>query len=203
LGEADGAARDWTSTVLFLGQVYTDSSTLFGINDFSCPVAIIDQLVNYCLINDYHLIIKLHPKEAAYCDILVRPYDNLTFQKISEYEDLFEKISSGNFLLDTEQYDTYSLIDAADVCVTVNSQAGLEALIKGKNVIACGNSFYTGLGFTFDAYSNEELLYFLDKVLNKMYSVVVWKEINSFFYIISEKYFIDKNSNSIASLISR
>lgn len=195
--------RSGKKTVLFIGQVYTDSSILFGINNFSCPVAIIELLVDYCLSNDYHLIIKLHPKEATGNDISSRPYNNLTYRKISEQEGLLEKISSGDFVLDKGLYDTYALIDNADVCVTINSQAGLEALIKGKQVIVCGQGYYTGINFTFEALNREFLFIFLDIVLKKNMSITNIDDINKFFYIISEKYFIDRSEISFINMLTK
>ena len=49
------------------------------------------------------------------------------------------------------QLDTYQLIDQAAVAVTVNSQSGLEAAIRGIPVVVCGDANFGGLGFTFDA----------------------------------------------------
>lgn len=190
-------------TVLFIGQVYTDSSVLFGINDFSCPVAIIEKLVDYCLLNNYHLIIKLHPKEEMGNNIYNLPYNSLTYRKISEQEGLLGKISSGGFVLDKDRFDTYSLIDSADVCVTVNSQAGLEALIKGKEVIVCGQGYYTGLGFTFEALNNECLICFLDLVLRRGVSAYKKADIEKFFYIVSEKYFIQRTEDSLEKLLMK
>lgn len=40
------------------------------------------------------------------------------------------------------------MIDAADAVVTINSGSGLEALIKGKEVVLAGNAYYGGMGFT-------------------------------------------------------
>jgi capsule polysaccharide export protein KpsC/LpsZ len=196
-------SKSGKKTVLFIGQVYTDASILFGINDFTCPVEIVEQLVNYCLDNDYHLIVKLHPKEAVGNDILNRPYNNLTYRKIADRDGLLGKITSCGFVLDKEEYDTYSLIDIADVCVTVNSQAGLEALIKGKNLLVCGQSYYSGLGFTFEALNSESLFCALDLVLEHNISFLDQDEINKFFYIISEKYFMDRTDQSVKKLLSK
>lgn len=196
-------AKSDKKTVLFIGQVYTDASILFGINNFSCPVEIIELLVNYCLANNYHLIIKLHPKETTGIDIFGRPYDNLTYRKISQKNGLLESISSGGFILDQQDYDTYSLIDIADVCVTVNSQAGLEALVRGRNLIVCGQSYYSGLGFTYEAPNSKSLISALDQVLKQNDTILEPDEINKFFYIVSEKYFMDRSDKSIEQLLCR
>ncbi len=188
-------------TILFVGQVYSDASVLFGINDFACPEDIIESLVDYCLGNNYHLIIKLHPKEAAGIDILGQPYNNLTYRKLTQRGDLLVKIMDNDFILDKGTYDTYALIDVADVCVTINSQAGLEALIKGKNLIVCGQSFYSGLGFTFDALNKVGLVCALDQVIKQGISILDIPAVNKFFYITSEKYFMDRTEKSIQLLL--
>lgn len=43
-----------------------------------------------------------------------------------------------------------SVIDAADVVVTVNSTVGLEALVAQKPVVVLGNAIYCAKGFTYD-----------------------------------------------------
>jgi capsule polysaccharide export protein KpsC/LpsZ len=197
---ADTSAK---KTVLFLGQVYSDSSLLFGINDFSCPIDIVEKLVDYCLENGFHLVIKLHPKEAVGDDILGQPYNNLTYRKLEHRPRLLERIVENGFILDKGSYDTYALIEISDVCVTVNSQAGLEALIKGKDLIVCGQSFYSGLGFTFEALNRDGLVCSLDQVLVRGVSALNNTEINKFFYTTSEKYFLDKTEKSIKQLLAR
>ena len=190
-------------SILFLGQVYTDSSVLFGINDFNNPVTIIYELAEYAKVNDFELIIKLHPKEVSGVDILKRKYDFITYQKIMSQRGLSEVLQSIHSIIDYEnQYDTYSLMDRADVCVTINSQAGLEALIKGKDVISCGSASYGGLGFTFDAHNKDMLRFFLDLRLNQEASVIDYKKINKFFYIFDELYCITKNEKEFVTKIT-
>lgn len=190
-------------TVLFIGQVYTDASILFGINNFLCPIDILECLINYCEKNRYHLIVKLHPKELNGNNIHGRPYNDLTYRKICQREGLLEKISANGFVLDKGNFDTYTLIEMADVCVTVNSQAGLEALAKGKELIVCGQSFYSGMGFTLEAGNRDSLNYFLDQTLKGGVSVLDQAEINKFLYITAEKYFLEKSEESIKELLFR
>ena len=44
--------------------------------------------------------------------------------------------------------DTYAILDAVDTVITINSGSGLEALLKGKEVVLAGSAYYGGLGFT-------------------------------------------------------
>lgn len=190
-------------TVLFLGQVFSDSSVLFGINQFCSPVEVIERLVDYCIDCGFHLIIKLHPKEVVGNDILNRPYDHLTWRRILQVDGLMEKITVNGFVLDKCEYDTYALMDKADVCVTINSQAGLEALIKGREVIACGQGYYTGLGVTFDAMNPAGLVFALDQVLKEGATMLDSDVINKLFYIVSEKYFVDRSVRSVSKLLKK
>ena len=48
-------------------------------------------------------------------------------------------------------YDMYDLMAGCSAAVTINSQSGLEAAIRGKPVVVCGEAFYGGLGFTCEA----------------------------------------------------
>ena len=50
-----------------------------------------------------------------------------------------------------------SLLDVADVVVTINSTVGLEALVRHKPVVALGQSIYSGKGFTYDVSSRDLL----------------------------------------------
>lgn len=184
-------------TIIYIGQIYTDSSIVFGIRLFKNPIEIIKCLVEYCIENQYELIIKLHPSETKIHG--EDKYNQLTFRKIKQDEILIDKIEKyTNIIIDNKnEYDTYNLIDRADVCVTINSQAGLEALVKGKDIIICGNSSYDGLGFTYEAQNQEMLKYFLDMVLEKNISLVDKDEIDKFFYIFNKYYCIDKTETSI------
>lgn len=184
-------------TIIYIGQIYTDSSIVFGIRSFKNPIEIIKCLADYCIENQYELIIKLHPSETKLHG--GDKYNQLTFTKIKQDEILIDQIEKHtNIIIDNKnEYDTYNLIDRADVCVTINSQAGLEALAKGKDVILCGNSSYDGLGFTYEAQNQDMLKYFLDMVLKKNISLVDKDEIYKFFYIFNEYYCIDKIETSI------
>ena len=139
--------------VLFLGQVYTDSSQVFGLRQWESPLEVLGELVDWCEANDVGLVLKLHPKEATGVNpVDNRSYNLLTYQKIKSDTDLMARLDSVAAVIDHDnQLDTYQLIDQATVAVTVNSQSGLEAAIRGIPVVVCGDANFGGLGFTFDA----------------------------------------------------
>lgn len=152
------AARQMKQTqarpyVLFLGQVYTDSSQVFGLRQWESPLEVLRGLVDWCEANDVGLVLKLHPKEATGVNpVDNRNYNLLTYQKIQSDTNLIARLNSVGAVIDHDnQLDTYQLIDQAAVAVTVNSQSGLEAAIRGIPVVVCGDANFGGLGFTFDA----------------------------------------------------
>lgn len=188
-------------TILFLAQVYVDSSIIFGINDFGTPIHLINDIIEYSLNHDLELIIKLHPSET-YSQYLKNR--ELTYKKLLKSKFVDEITNNYNIILDHDnKYDTYSLIDRADLCVTINSQAGLESLLKGKEVILCGESFYGGLGFTYDAYDKRDLYFYLDRIILEGDRRNNIKRISKFFYIFNELYCINKNALSILELLGR
>ena len=189
--------------IFFIGQVYTDSSTLFGINDFHSPVSIINHLVEFSIEKGYTLIIKLHPKEKDGFDVYKNRYNSLTHRKVMENDSLYNQIqNAGNIIYDYKNtYDTYSIIKASTICVTINSQAGLEALMFGKRVITCGKAFYKCLKSVHTAENKSDLLYMLDSLMTNDLDNIAMEEVYNFFYIFCEKYCIEKNIESFLKLI--
>lgn len=187
-------------TIFFIGQVLTDASTLFGINDFHSPVAIINELVQYAIDRKHTLIIKLHPKELYNTGI----YNSLTHRKVIANGPLYSLImESENIIYDYENdFDTYSIIEASDICVTINSQAGLEALLSGRSVITCGEAFYDCLKSAHKAQNKRELIYLLDLLLKEGFDKTDMDEIYNFFYIFTEKYCIKRDVKSFLKLFS-
>jgi hypothetical protein len=189
--------------IVFLGQVYTDASVLFGINDFKDPVEILEVLVDYVVANDFELFIKLHPKELDGLNTLREPYDSITLRKIKENHGLYEKIESNGVSVDYKNLDTYSLIETADLCVTINSQSGFEALAFGKEVVLCGRAFYSGLGLTYEAYDHKDLTYCMDRALKEGTRRNNPRQSCDLFYIMTNKYFLDKTISNYAEIFRK
>jgi hypothetical protein len=147
------AADDGRRNVLFIGQVLTDSSLVFGLGAWGSPLDIIESAVQWCQRNGYRLLVKLHPKESTGGDpITYRPYEKLTVRKMQVRPQLMAALAANDAVVDADnQFDTYALIAQSDIAITVNSQAGLEASLFGKATVVCGDCFYGGLGFTLDA----------------------------------------------------
>jgi capsule polysaccharide modification protein KpsS len=144
--------------VLFLGQVYTDASVIFGRNTAGDPVSLIEALSDACDSLNYKLVVKLHPKENGGSNPIHQAYDQLTFRKMKESASLSESMQSGHVVCDAvNEFDTYALIRRAAVVVTLNSQAGLEAAVLNRPVVVCGNAFYSNNEFTVDLSSSVSL----------------------------------------------
>ena len=191
--------------IFYIGQVFTDASTLFGISNFRNPVSIIEYLVNFALKENYNLIIKLHPKEIEGIDICQNKYDSLTHRQVRSHSKLYDRIRENkNIYYDYENtYDTYAIIQNADVCVTINSQAGLESLLLGKMVITCGHAFYNCLDSAHRAVDDRHLGFLLNRILKDEAMVVDMEEVYKFFYIFCEKYCLPKTEQSIVSLFEK
>lgn len=197
-------AYSWESKkpkVLFLGQVYTDSSLLYGLSGFENPIDVIGSLLKWLKQNDASCVIKLHPKEHCGKNPLThQPYKDVTYFKIRErYGDLFDCLGD-RLVIDFEnRYDTYNLIQQSDLVVTVNSQAGLESAVMGKAVVHGRQCFYGGLGFTYDYSDNLDFSLRLDQALHFGPQSVAGAR--RFFHVFYNNFCISKNSKDVAALV--
>lgn len=195
-------------TVLFLGQVYTDSSVLFGSAGWSDPVEAIADLAAMSKELGFRLIVKLHPKEiAGHAPVSGVPYAKLSYRKLSASAKLSAALADGaEVMIDHEnEYDTYSLIASADLAVTMNSQAGLEAAIRGITTVICGDAFYGNLGFTLEALAPHLLRLQIEKGLKTTpaEAVRLTELAQKFAYIYFEKYCVLKTAENLTDLVFR
>ena len=186
--------------ILFLGQVYTDSSILFGSGQWRSPVELISSALEQAINLGAMLVVKLHPKEASGRSPLVKQsYAKLTYRKMLCEPFLKDEIESGeNILVDHENcWDTYSLMQTATCAVTMNSQAGLEAQVRGVPTIVCGHAFYDGLGFTYHAGNRQDLATKMAEALSTGECSERTYRARLFAYIYFEKYCIEKSEASV------
>ncbi|MHC4376125.1 MAG: capsular polysaccharide export protein, LipB/KpsS family [Planctomycetota bacterium] len=149
----DPAADPRRRRIVLLGQVATDAAVLFGLRSgFTRQLDVIRTVAEHAEREGHTLVVKLHPKEATGASPLGIPYRRLSERQMKADPALAALMERGAFVLDADNaLDTDQLSAGADVCVAVNSQAGLEALVRGSEVVLCGNAFYGGLGFTHEA----------------------------------------------------
>ena len=185
--------------VLFLGQVYTDTSILFSARKGWAPLDVLVALANECQNNGRQLYVKLHPKERAGRSSLSRvAYKSLTYRKMQQVNGLVDNCA----VVDHENsMDTFDLIRKADVVVTLNSQAGLEAALYGKPVLCCAPSNYSNLGFTYDCRDQTELRTNLKNALdcNRSKLDEISMAAAEFDYIFNNVYCIPKTNASLVN----
>lgn len=188
--------------ILFLGQVYTDASLLYGLKGFDNPVEVIQSVMQWAKEIDASLIIKLHPKEHNGSNpVTHEAYNDLTYRKLKEVaqheiDDLGDAIRIDS----TNQYDTYNLIEQSDLAVTINSQAGLEASIMGKPVIHGRCCFYGNAGFTYDYTDQHDIKQRLSEALKA--GALDPLAAQSFFHIFFEKFCVEISTDTLAKLIT-
>lgn len=192
-------------TILFLGQVYSDSSVLFGLQQPLTPEAIVQSLLEIVAAEGHMLVLKLHPKENGGQCPNGQPLNRLTWRKLSAIPSisrLLEELGDRVCVDHDNRFDTYSMIDAADVVVTINSQAGLESSIRGKQVITCGDAFFGGLGFTHEARSISDLRSYVQFCMDGEKVNPSQAAARTFYHVFFEKYCIPCTAESVAQRLA-
>lgn len=76
---------------------------------------------------------------------------------MTHYPDLHERAQRDGMLL-ANGNDMRELLDRMDVLLTINSSTGIEALLRGRKVIVCGQAFYDIDGLVLRARDGDSLL---------------------------------------------
>lgn len=145
--------------IVFIGQCYTDSSLLFNPNSIRTE-DIFSALKSLSLSRhkDLEVVMKPHPHERIGSTPLGTRYNDLTLRKIGP--------DHGAIVMDKDnKFSTLELMKSAEIIITINSQAGLEALALGKEVITLGNAPYTSIGCTHNLDSHLEIESTIDKII--------------------------------------
>jgi len=142
--------------------VYNDAAVVFGLHEaFRSSSHLIQELTSLVSrMKHANLVVRLHPKECLSDKTrLTTKQMELHVQSkvVKDYRHLFEEDPTKFVLDDCRKYDTYDLIRDADLVVTINSQAGLEAAALGKPLILAGRALYGGMGFSKEVRSVDEL----------------------------------------------
>lgn len=201
LAKSDKSKR----TITYIGQVGVDSSVLFGLRGFASQVEVITALAAYAAENSCRLLIKLHPKESPHYPDPVPYYRRLTagwLQQHAGFQESCRRLGAALLMDDENKFSTYDLIEQADVCVTITSQAGLEALLMQKEVVLCGDAFYGSLGFTYEVADAALLGFTLDRVLQQNFRRNDILNSRRFFHIFMKLYCVSKTEDGLFSLIN-
>ncbi len=94
-------------------------------------------------IKNVNWIVKAHPSRRKYGEE-------------EEAYNVFLKYKSSHIVWCAEEYSTESLVDVADIILTVQGSAGTEFSCFGKPIVLAGKSFYSGYGFTIDPKTVDE-----------------------------------------------
>jgi len=194
----DGGAK----TLLYLGQVYTDSSVLFNTHAaWGSQLDVIRAAARHARERGWRFVVKLHPKEHAPAHMYGGFHHRVTQQRLASDPWFAAVLGEPWLTVDADnQLDTLALIDAADACVTITSQAGLEAAVRGKEVVLCGQAFYGGLGFTHEAADDGTLAAALDAILARGQTRNRGSIAQRFFQIFLDRYCVPRTVESVAAL---
>jgi hypothetical protein len=204
-------ASEGRKTVLYLANVLTDSSVLFN-SRVGSQIAAIKCVARWALTHGHMFVLKLHPRERPGSPTMHRyfppatfSFEGLTLAALQEDRAFWELMDDPEHcLVDFDnRYDTYDLIRQSDACVTVCSQAGLEALLMGRETVVLGDAYYGGLGFTHDVQDADRIEDVLERALDSNQRRVDADRIAKFFYIFEQLYSIEKSADGVAGLISR
>ena len=211
--------------VVFLGHVYSDTSVVYMLeNGFNDQVDVIIETASWCVKHNVDFVVKMHPAEKK-AFLKKSPTETKLkldprWQALLALKDSNPLTAKKNMLLKVDGQNlvnTYKLIDAADVIVTVLSSSGFESLLLGKQVILTGAAFYGKLGFTRDAQTSNELRSHLYSVLQKRLSKTrragktdvaltpsLYEDVATFFYTFRHYATVDRNDvDEIARRIIR
>lgn len=192
-------------TITYLAQVGNDASILFGLRGFADQAEVLAVLATEAARHGHRLIVKLHPKESPRFEHRTHYYRRLTadwLDRHPKFQTARQELGDRLFIDETNQCNTHELIRLADVCVTINSQAGLEAALLGKEVVLCGRAFYGGLGFTHEADDAASLARCVEQVVAHGQRRNTDATARRFFHIFTELYCLPKSVESLLRLMN-
>ncbi len=136
--------------ILIPNQIDSDTNIVYFSKKYSRNIDVIQAVLSATgQRNDVFVVVKTHPED--------------TDRDISSFERALG--DRGKIVHDFHLHD---LIDLADLVVVRNSTVGLEALLLAKSVVCLGSSSYSGKGFTYDVYNNEDLQRTINQILETM-----------------------------------
>lgn len=91
-----------------------------------------------CQIKDVLWVVKPHPSGHHY-------------EEQGQLEELMKQVSAAHVFMTPPDFNTSSVMECADLVVTVNGTIGLEASCFGLPVILAGEAIYGGFGFTMES----------------------------------------------------
>lgn len=130
-------------------HIFWDGTFFYGNDLFSSYEEWFKQTLKLAEKNkNINWIIKAHPSNQ------IKNYQDNIKEKLVEPElehilGLFGKLPKNIFYLSSKsKINTYFLLDIIDYCLTVRGTVGIEAAMRGKEVITAGTGRYENKGFT-------------------------------------------------------
>lgn len=187
--------------ILYLANVLTDASVMFN-SRVGSQVEAIKMTARWALEQGYTFLLKLHPRERPGHN---QHYENLTLNALQKDAAFWEAASSSpDVIIDHDnRYDTYSLIRVCSVSVTVCSQAGLEALLFGKQTVLLGEAYYGGLGFTHEVHHESQLDVTMRRAMELRGDDRNPTEAARFFYIFDRLFCEEKSEEGLLRLVGK
>jgi len=187
--------------VLYVANVLTDASVMFN-SRVGSQVDAIRMCAEWALSNGCTFVLKLHPRERPGFNA---NYENLTLNALMAVPSFQILAASPDCVIDSSNcYDTYALIRACRVCVTVCSQTGLEALLFNRECVLLGDAYYGGLGFTHEVHDASQFGGVMQQALKSEAGTTANAiQAARFFYIFDRHFCVEKSESGLARLIHR
>lgn len=129
------------------------------------------------------LVVKTHPHED-----LRTTNERITDWLLDNYRDGFSNLT---ILEPDTDVNVYSLMEDLDVGLVYNSTVGLEMAYAGKPVVVAGYPHYRGLGFTYDADTEEEYVELLEGLGDLDSNEDMGERAERYAYLLFEKTHLD------------
>jgi Capsule polysaccharide biosynthesis protein len=135
----------WDAQLYYHGQVFTDMlDWLWATLDF------------FQGRSDYQLIVRIHPHEIKEGNR--QPVEPLLRERYPELAPNIKVVPHDH------PYNTYALMDLCRAVLIYGTKTGVELAPFGTPVVACGEAWVRGKGFTHDVESRDEYLELLDRL---------------------------------------
>ena len=189
-------------TFALFTNVLWDASIINANKVFSNQESWIYETIDFFLLSDNNLVIRLHPSEAVFMKPRVSVLDNLVQYFIKHERPLKEEIkgifrSENIFVIapgaSVSSYELFGLIDCG---LVYNGTIGLELAFEEKPVIVAGKAPYSEKGIFADIESKVEYFSIIKDYTNPLYK---WDRerlvcfIYFYFYIYSSQIFFIKS----------
>lgn len=181
---------------LILGQVMNDFSVLSRNNPLKNSITFYKKTIDILLeTTDLDIVIKTHPYERK----KVKPGAMTTYEVLNFYVQQKSENQRTRIQI-VENISLAGLIDNSRFALTLNSQSGMEALLRCKPLISFGKPFYGHKGFSVDL-SPEHLNDLSNETDKILLSIDQFEKFQKFMDIAFEHLVGDGETNKINEIM--